>query len=521
MYKKIAIAALLLFTIAAKAQKVIPLYPGSAPGSEKWTYSEKQIKTGDFELVYNVSHPTLTVYTPDPGINTGTAVIVCPGGGFHILVTSFEGTNVVNWLTKKGITVFLLKYRLGESFTDNPGQELSDNMKKSDFQQKIKPIVPFSIADGKEAIKYVRAHAAEYGFSASRIGIIGFSAGGTVTASSAFNYTPETRPDFVAPIYAYMPPALQGTIAADAPPMFLAAASDDELGLATHSVDLYSKWLGSKHPVELHMYEKGGHGFGMRPQHIPTDTWIDRFGDWLGLNGFLTPIDPKVIANLARRDKDRQIAADRIYKDWPFIKRFESENSTVPAPATGEKRVVFMGNSITEGWKNSDPSFFAGRPYYDRGISGQTTGQMLVRFRGDVINLKPAVVVIMAGINDIAENNGPSKLEDVFGNIVSMAELARLSHIKVVLSSVMPAYNFPWRLSIDPKPSITALNAMLKDYCEKNKMVYLDYFTAMADERRGLPANLSKDGVHPNLAGYKIMEPLAEKAISEALRKEK
>jgi lysophospholipase L1-like esterase len=125
----------------------------------------------------------------------------------------------------------------------------------------------------------------------------------------------------------------------------------------------------------------------------------------------------------------------------------------------------------------------------------------------------------MAGINDIAENNGPSKLEDVFGNIVSMAELARVSHIKVVLSSVMPAYNFPWRLTIDPKPSITALNAMIKDYCDKNNIVYLDYFTAMADERRGLPANITKEGVHPNLAGYKIMEPLAEKAIDEAMKR--
>jgi acetyl esterase/lipase/lysophospholipase L1-like esterase len=521
MYKKIAVAALLFFTIAAKAQKTIPLYPGAAPGSEKWTYSEKQIKTGDFELIYNVSHPTLTVYTPDPAINTGSAVVVCPGGGFHILVTSTEGTDVVNWLTKKGITVFLLKYRLGESFTDNPGKELSDNLKKSDFQRKIAPIVPLSVADGKEAIKYVRAHAAEYSISPSRIGIIGFSAGGTVAASSAYNYTAENRPDFVAPIYAYMPQALQGTIANDVPPMFLAAASDDELGLAPHSVDLYSKWLASKHPAELHMYQKGGHGFGMRPQHIPTDTWIDRFGDWLGLNGLLTPIDPKVVANLARREAARKTAADRVYKDWPFIKRYEGDNSAVPAPAAGEKRVVFMGNSITEGWKNSDPAFFAGRAYYDRGISGQTTGQMLVRFREDVINLKPSVVVILAGINDIAENNGPSKLEDVFGNIVSMAELARLSHIKVVLSSVMPAYSIPWRPGIDPKPSITALNTMLKDYCEKNKIIYLDYFTAMADERRGLPANLSKDGVHPTLAGYKIMEPLAEKAIDEAVRKEK
>lgn len=206
-------------------------------------------------------------------------------------------------------------------------------------------------------------------------------------------------------------------------------------------------------------------------------------------------------------------------QDWANIKKYEEANSKVKAPAANEKRVVFMGNSITDFWINTDSSFFAGKTYFDRGISGQTTGQMLVRFREDVINLKPAVVVILAGINDIAENNGPSKLEDVFGNIVSMGELAKASHIKVVLSSVMPAFAFPWRPSINPVPKVKALNEMIKAYADKNNIVYLDYFTAMADSKRGLPANLSKDGVHPNLEGYKVMEPLAEKAIAAALNK--
>ncbi|WP_217452082.1 GDSL-type esterase/lipase family protein [Mucilaginibacter humi] len=143
---------------------------------------------------------------------------------------------------------------------------------------------------------------------------------------------------------------------------------------------------------------------------------------------------------------------------------------------------------------------------------------MLVRFREDVINLKPDVVVILAGINDIAENNGPSKLEDVMGNIMSMAELARANKIKVVLSSVTPAAAFPWRPTIDPKEKVKALNEMIKAYCDKNNFIYLDYFTAMADENRGLPANLSKDGVHPNLEGYKIMEPLAQAAIAKAFK---
>ncbi len=206
-------------------------------------------------------------------------------------------------------------------------------------------------------------------------------------------------------------------------------------------------------------------------------------------------------------------------QDWANIKKYEKANSTVPLPAKGEKRVVWMGDSITDFWINNDSLFFAGKPYFDRGISGQTTGQMLLRFRPDVINLKPSVVVILAGINDIAENNGPSKLEDVFGNIVSMTELAKANGIKVVISSVLPAFSFPWRPAINPVPKVAALNKMLKAYAAKNNIVYLDYFTAMADERMGLPSNLSKDGVHPNLEGYKVMEPLAEKAIAAALKK--
>jgi acetyl esterase/lipase len=287
---KIIVIACLLFTFAStKAQqKVIQLYSAAAPGSENWTYNEQEYKPGTNDaLVYNVSHPTLTVYPADPSTANGTAIIVCPGGGFYILAIKHEGTDVAHWLNQKGITVFILKYRLGHSLTDNPGQELGENMKKSDFNEKIAPVIPLSIADGTSAIQYVRSHAKDYNINPERIGIMGFSAGGTVAASAAFNYTPENRPDFVAPIYAFMPPSLQGQVPSDAPPLFVAAATDDQLGLASHSVALYSKWLGAKKPAEIHMYEKGGHGFGMHKQDIPTDTWIERFGDWLGLLGYL------------------------------------------------------------------------------------------------------------------------------------------------------------------------------------------------------------------------------------------
>lgn len=205
-------------------------------------------------------------------------------------------------------------------------------------------------------------------------------------------------------------------------------------------------------------------------------------------------------------------------QDWANLKRYEAANQNLTAPKPGENRVVFMGNSITEGWVNLDPDFFKGKPYIGRGISGQTTPQMLVRFRQDVLDLKPAVVVILAGTNDIAGNTGPATLEQIMGNLASMAELAKANNIKVVLSSVIPAFDYPWKPGLQPAEKIFELNKLIRNYAESNKMIYLDYFSAMADERKGLKKNLGDDGVHPNLVGYKIMEPLAERAIADALK---
>lgn len=205
-------------------------------------------------------------------------------------------------------------------------------------------------------------------------------------------------------------------------------------------------------------------------------------------------------------------------QDWPNLLRFGNDNSKLELPKANENRVVFMGNSITEGWINSDPEFFKNNSYINRGISGQTTPQMLLRFRADVINLQPKVVVILAGINDIAGNTGPSTLEMMEGNIASMAVLAKAEGIKVVLSSVLPAYDFPWAHGIEPAEKVVALNEWIKNYAQENGFVYVDYFSSMVDERKGLIAELSGDGVHPNEKGYKIMEPLVKNAIALALK---
>lgn len=200
--------------------------------------------------------------------------------------------------------------------------------------------------------------------------------------------------------------------------------------------------------------------------------------------------------------------------DWPNLRRYRNENAKVKP---GEHKVVFMGNSITDGWIKLSPDFFSTNSYLDRGIGGQTTPQMLIRFRQDVINLKPKVVLILAGINDIAGNTGPSSLDMIEDNIASMAQLAKANKIKVILCSVLPAYSFPWRRGIDPVQKVIDLNKWIKDYAGKNKFIYLDYYSSMVDERKGMNERLTKDGVHPNLEGYKVMEPLAKKAIMRAL----
>ena len=204
--------------------------------------------------------------------------------------------------------------------------------------------------------------------------------------------------------------------------------------------------------------------------------------------------------------------------DWANLNRYKEENLKIGLPADNENRVVFIGNSITQGWIEVDPNFFAGKSYINRGISGQTTPQMLVRFRSDVVNLKPKVVVILAGTNDIAGNTGPSKLEMIEDNIASMVEIANANNIKVVLCSILPAYDYPWKTGLEPAQKIVDLNKWIKEYAVKNKIIYVDYFAPMADQRNGMKKAYSEDGVHPNLAGYKVMEPIVENAIAEALR---
>jgi predicted esterase len=199
-----------------------------------------------------------------------------------------EGYGVVKWLQSKGITAFLLKYRLMHIEGSDPYKQETEDRTRIGADAERAMVSGMAIADGRQALTYVRAHAAEYGIDPQRIGIIGFSAGGVVSAATAYNYTPENRPDFVGFVYgALLPSMTNATIPADAPPLFIAAASNDQYNLQFAAVSLYTAWITSKHVAEMHIYAQGGHGFGLKKQDLPTDTWTDRFIEWLTLQGFL------------------------------------------------------------------------------------------------------------------------------------------------------------------------------------------------------------------------------------------
>lgn len=286
---------------AVSQQPVFPLYPGVAPGSEAWTQQET-ISPAPWnpngKLVRNVVKPTLTVYLPKENA-TGTAIIVAPGGGFRFLAWDYEGTEVAQWLADHGVAAFLLKYRVMD--TGSTEEQFQQSMKELNdaiaarnhggpdvhSEAKMQKAMELAADDGRQAVKLVRKRAAEWGIAPDRIGIMGFSAGGMLTDGVALKHTAETRPDFAAPIYGA--PLGPFTVPADAPPLFIACADDDNMVPPEASARLYMAWHAAGKPAALHIYARGGHGFGMTKKGIPTDHWIEQFYAWLGVQGLLKP----------------------------------------------------------------------------------------------------------------------------------------------------------------------------------------------------------------------------------------
>ncbi len=226
------------------------------------------------------------------------------------------------------------------------------------------------------------------------------------------------------------------------------------------------------------------------------------------------PAAPVAAAAESQQKMEMKVARMELeLEDWAQLERYRAANAALPATEPG--RVVFYGDSITDAWVKNGGKFFPGKPYVNRGISGQTTPQMLVRFRQDVVELHPEAVVILAGTNDVAGNTGPSTLGMIEDNLRSMTEIAKANGVRVILASVLPVATYPWRPSVaNPAGKVEELNAWIKGYCAQEKLTYLDYWSAMAGPDGGMKPGISLDGVHPNAAGYAIMEPLAEAALA-------
>ena len=517
---------LLFVSQLAFSQKTIKLYPSIAPGSETWDWKEAEIKTPDGKVIaYNVVEPTLTIYLPEKNKATGTSMLIAPGGAFHILSMDSEGHEVAKMLQAKGVAAFVLKYRTVQLKTNNPIGELMGKMKDFKKLDDVNaPVIELAIKDAQTALKHIRNNATEYDINSDKVGMMGFSAGGTLTLGTFYSSSKETKPNYLAPIYPYVPAVdYLKNIPKEKYPIFIAVADNDNLGFAPGNAQLYLDWHNAGQAAEFHVYEKGLHGFGMNKNKIPTDTWHERLTDWMKLQGYLQKKYPypwevgKTDEQLADEAKKN---AERERRDWTNLGRYREANAKIGAPKAGKARVVLTGDSITDGWAYASPDFFEKNNYVGRGISGQTSPQTLLRFRQDVIDLKPKLVVINIGINDIAENTGDYLPEFTLGNYRSMIEIAKANKIKVVLASVLPAYQFPWRMELKGIPAkVIALNAGIKELATEYGVSYLDYFNALKDERNGLSKEMAEDGVHPTKACYVIMEKMVKEAIDKELAK--
>ena len=285
------VSALLLclgLSTPAWAQEIIELTHEN-PSTIVWANPEKEYFSEIWEtpVVTNVSAPSMQVFMPGKEIANGTSVVIAPGGGFYALSIDSEGNDVARWLVEKGIAAFVLRYRLVPT-----GEEAVAELNDAGdlFFETVEPIIPLATADGLSAVAYVRKNAARFGVDPAKIGFMGFSAGGTVTIGVANNYTAETRPDFIVPVYPAVSRLGGFHVPKDAPPMLVICASDDALGLASDSIALFSAWHEAGFSTGLHMYSKGDHGFGMRKNSLPSDNWIERFYEWSVAEGITVPV---------------------------------------------------------------------------------------------------------------------------------------------------------------------------------------------------------------------------------------
>lgn len=264
--------------------EVVRLWPGQAPGSESWSGSEQEAdaqlpNVGNVHVVTNVTVPTLTVFRPRAKRANGAAMIVVPGGAFRALPWDLDGLETARWLTARGITAFVLKYRV------RPPEHAPADRTFADFERRTQPARALAVADAEQAVRLVRSHARQYGIAPHRVGMVGFSAGAMTTMDVALSRDPGVRPDFA--VSAYGAILTSATPAPGAPPLFIVAAQDDPELSATRSLEIFHRWTDAGLPAELHIYEKGGHAFGFRAHHLPVDQWPEALHAWLTTHGYL------------------------------------------------------------------------------------------------------------------------------------------------------------------------------------------------------------------------------------------
>ncbi len=469
----------------------IPLYPDGAPDSNGYKHEDEYVKEGT--KIYKTSIPRIDLYQADKPKAT---ILVCPGGGYTFTSVGNEGVNVAEFFVPRGYNIAVLKYRLPNGHEYIP------------------------LEDACRAMEMLRDSIDAWQLPSAQLAVMGFSAGGHLAASLLTKYNSrKSRPDYGILVYPVI--SMDSTIThkgsckqllgqqptdeqrvrwstekqvnADTPPCILVACQDDPTVKIENSIRFYQALTAASVPASLVFVPVGKHGWGFSRQ-FPQRALIERV-----ILDFLAQFHPSDIL-------EPEYKNDKRHSDWAQFGKYTQSNMELKEKKT-KVTTVFYGNSITNNWYKMRPDFFLSHGFVGRGISGQTSSELLVRFRQDVIGLHPRNVVILCGINDIAQNNGTISVEHIMGNIISMCELAKTNKIRPILCSVLPARSIQWNpFILDAPKQIQTLNQLIQRYAKNNGIKYVDYYSVMADENGGLKTGLSKDNVHPTEQGYQIME---------------
>lgn len=498
LFLLLASVAVSLSIWALQPTCTIPLYPNGAPDSNGYAPEDEYVKE-DYKI-YQTSVPRIDLYRAERAKAT---ILVCPGGGYRFTSTGNEGLNVAEFFLPRGYNIAVLKYRLPNGHEQIP------------------------LEDACRAMELLRDSIVAWQLPSSQLAVMGFSAGGHLAASLLTKYSSrKARPDYGILVYPVIsmdstithrgscrellgqqPTDLQRhnwstekQVTADTPPCLIVACQDDPTVQIENSIRFYQALTANKVAASIVTVPVGKHGWGFSRQFPQRQLIEQAMLDFLAQFHATELLPPE-----QKQDKRRG--------DWAQFGRFANDNAELKAQNT-KVTTIFYGNSITRGWYDKRKEWFIAHGFIGRGIGGQTSSELLVRFRQDVLDLQPKNVVILCGINDIAQNNGTISIEHTMGNIISMCELAKAHKITPILCSVLPARSVRWNpYVLDVPQQVQALNALIRDYANNNGIRYVDYWSAMADEHGGLRPGLSNDNVHPTDQGYQIMESIVMRTL--------